>query len=75
MEKTYQSAGEMTRRIGGTNYRVRIHFQTEAKENMQEKVLRLIQNDLEFSEEKGENSFPNDENCGTMSVPQMSRPA
>ena len=75
MEKTYQSAGMFTRHIGGTNYKVKIHYCADAKENMQEKVLRLIQNDLEFSEEKGENSFPNDENCGTMSVPQMSRPA
>ena len=57
MQKTYQSAGEITRRIGGTNYRVKIHFQTDAKENMQEKVLRLIQNDLDFSEQKDETSF------------------
>ena len=75
MQKTYQSAGEITRRIGGTNYRVKIHYRIDAKENLQEKVLRLIQNDLDFSEETKENSFPNAEDCGTMNVPQMSRPA
>ena len=75
MQKAYQSAGEITRRIGGTNYRVKIHYRSDAKENMQEKVLRLIQNDLDFSEETKETSFPNAEDCGTMRVPQMSRPA
>ena len=75
MQKAYQSAGEITRRIGGTNYRVKIHYRSDAKENMQEKVLRLIQNDLDFSEQKDETSFPNGEDCGTMKVPQMSRPA
>ena len=75
MQKAYQSAGEITRRIGGTNYRVKIHYRSDAKENMQEKVLRLIQNDLDFSEETKETSFPNAADCGTMNVPQMSRPA
>ena len=75
MQKAYQSAGEITRRIGGTNYRVKIHYRSDAKENMQEKVLRLIQNDLDFSEETKEPSFPNGGDCGTMKVPQMSRPA
>ncbi|MBR3743007.1 MAG: transposon-encoded TnpW family protein [Clostridia bacterium] len=75
MQKAYQSAGEITRRIGGTNYRVKIHYRSDAKENMQEKVLRLIQNDLDFSEQKDETSFPNGGDCGTMKVPQMSRPA
>ena len=58
MEKTYQSAGEITRRIGGTNYRVKIHYRSDAKENMQEKVLRLIQNDLDFFGTKGRNQLP-----------------
>ncbi|MBR5108585.1 MAG: transposon-encoded TnpW family protein [Clostridia bacterium] len=75
MQKTYQSAGEITRRIGGTNYRVRIHYQADADEDMQEKVLRLIQNDLHFSEENKEISFPKGEDYGTMNLPQVSRPA
>ena len=33
MQKAYQSAGEITRRIGGTNYRVKIHYRIDAKEN------------------------------------------
>ncbi len=75
MQKTYQSAGEITRRIGGTNYRVKIHYRADAKENMQEKVLRLIQNDLDLPKENEKNSFPKGKERGTMNMPQMSRPA
>lgn len=75
MQKTYQSVGEITRRIGGTNYRVKIHYQTDADEDMQEKVLRLIQNDLDLPKEYKKNSFPNGKESGTMNMPQMSRPA
>ena len=44
MQQTYQSAGTFTRRIGNTNYRVKIHYGGD--ENVQEKVLRMIQNDI-----------------------------
>ncbi len=75
MRKAYQSAGEITQRIGGTNYRVKIHYRADAKENMQEKVLRLIQNDLDLPKENEKNSFPKGKESDTINVPQVSRPA
>ncbi len=37
------------RRIGSTTYRARIYFSPEAKERMDEKVMRLIRNDLKLT--------------------------
>jgi hypothetical protein len=34
------------RQIGSTAYRVRLHFNTDAKETLDDKVLRLLKNDL-----------------------------
>jgi len=34
------------RRIGSTTYRVRLHHNPDAKETLDEKVLRLLKNDL-----------------------------
>ena len=34
------------RRIGSTTYRVGIHFNPDAKENFNDKILRLMKNDL-----------------------------
>ena len=36
----------MRKRIGSTVYEVRIHFNPDAKETMQEKLVRLATNDL-----------------------------
>ena len=36
----------MHKRIGSTVYEVRLHFNPDAKETMDNKVLRLIRNDL-----------------------------
>ena len=63
------------RRIGGTKYKVRIMFNEEGQETMQDKVLRMIENDLEFTEKAAETGFQKDLDCDTMIVPQMSRPA
>lgn len=63
------------RRIGGTKYKVRIMFNEEGQETMQDKVLRMIENDLEFTEKAAETGFQKDLDYGTMIVPQMSRPA
>ncbi|HBU12595.1 MAG TPA: hypothetical protein DEB31_07700 [Clostridiales bacterium] len=43
-----QSAGlpHMRKRIGSTVYEVNIHFNQDAKETMDDKILRLIRNDL-----------------------------
>jgi hypothetical protein len=54
----------MTRRIGSTTYKVKVVF-GEGGETMEEKILRMIQNDSSASDSK----------CGTIDTPQMSRPA
>ena len=48
-------------------------FNEEGQETMQDKVLRMIENDLEFTEKSAETGFQKDLDCGTMIVPQMSR--
>lgn len=50
-------------------------FNENGQETMQDKVLRMIENDLEFSEKSAETGFQKDVDYGRMIVPQMSRPA
>ena len=50
-------------------------FNEDSQETMQDKVLRMIENGLEFTEQSAETGFQKDIDCGTMSMPQMSRPA
>jgi hypothetical protein len=53
----------VTRRIGSTTYKVKVHFSNDEEETMEDKIMRLIHNDvLEIGSE-----------CGIMNVPQMSR--
>ena len=53
----------LTRRIGSTTYKVKVHFSDNEKETMEDKIMRLIHNDvLEIGSE-----------CGIKNVPQMSR--
>ncbi len=53
----------LTRRIGNTHYRTRIHFSTESKATFEEKIMHLVQNEgLETCEK-----------CDIMSSPQTSR--
>lgn len=75
MQQAYQSAGTFTRRIGNTNYRVKVHFSAEEKENVQEKVLRMIRNDVASMDELSEKGFQKSQGCGTMNPPQTSRAA
>ncbi len=53
----------LTRRVGNTNYKVNIYFSETEKETMEEKIMRLVENDRLRSEDT----------CGTMEAPQMSR--
>ena len=53
----------MTLRIGGTTYKVKVVFSDTEKETMEDKILRLIQN--EAANPCG--------SCGIMESPQMSR--
>ena len=75
MQQAYQSAGTFTRRIGNTNYRVKIHYCATEKENVQEKVLRMIQNDITSMDDWLGKGFPKSESRGTMNTPQTSRAA
>lgn len=51
------------RHIGHTTYKVRVHLSENAKETMEEKILRLIRND----------GVTNGTECGILKPPQMSR--
>lgn len=53
----------LTRRIGSTTYKVKVCFSDTGKETMQDKIVRLIENE----------ALTNGSDCGTMKSPQMSR--
>ncbi len=66
-QKTYQSAGIFTRRIGNTNYRVNVHYRPDSTERMEDKILRMIEGNQQIT------GFQNGAACDTMNMPQMSR--
>ena len=51
------------RRIGSTTYKVRVVFNKSGGETMEDKILRIVRNDM----------VTNDGTCGIMETPQMSR--
>ena len=51
------------RRIGGTTYKVKVVFNENGGETMEEKILRMIRNE----------GVTNDGTCAIMEAPQMSR--
>ena len=51
------------RRIGGTTYKVRVVFNENGGETMEDKILRIVRNDM----------VTNDGTRGIMETPQMSR--
>ena len=53
----------MTRRIGGTNYTVKVVFSDTEKETMEDKILRMIRNE----------TVTTGGTCGIIDSPQMSR--
>ena len=53
----------ITRRIGSTTYKLKVHFSENATETMEEKILRMVKNE----------SLTNDDGCGIIETPQMSR--
>ena len=53
----------LTRRVGSTTYKVRVHFRKVGQETMEDKIIRLIRNDALDSKAE----------CGIMELPQMSR--
>ena len=59
------TAFTLSRRIGSTNYRVTAYFSETEAETLEDKIFRMIQNEV----------LENGPDCGTMKSPQMSRPA
>ena len=55
----------ITRRIGSTTYKLKVFFSETAKETMEDKILRMIKNEVSTNGEK----------CGIIESPQVSRPA
>ena len=53
----------LTRRVGNTNYKVRVHFNETGEETMEDKIMRMIQRDAL--------NLP--DVCDIMNPPQMSR--
>ena len=62
MEQTKQEQF-IIRRIGGTTYKVRVVFNESGGETMEDKILRIVRNDMVTSGGI----------CGIMETPQMSR--
>ena len=52
-----------TRRIGATTYKVKVVFNESGTETMEDKILRIVRNEV----------HTNDEKCDIMKSPQMSR--
>jgi len=48
--------------IGNTKYRVAVHFSSTSRERMEDKIIRLAENDLNFANI-----------CGKMELPQTGR--
>ena len=53
----------LTRRVGNTNYKVRVHFNETGEETMEDKILRMIQRD----------ALNPPGMCDIINPPQMSR--
>ena len=62
MEQTNENSLSSSR-IGGTTYKVRVVFNESGGETMEDKILRIVRNDM----------VTNDGTCGIMEAPQMSR--
>ena len=53
----------INRRIGSTNYKVKVYFSDTERESMEEKILRMVKNDAMQSETE----------CAIMNALEMSR--
>lgn len=47
--KTAISSGFIYKKIGNTKYRVAVHFSNTCRERMEDKIIRLAENDLNYS--------------------------
>jgi len=44
--QVYHEGGRFTRRIGNTNYRIRVHFSETSRETMDDKILRMMKSEV-----------------------------
>jgi hypothetical protein len=44
-EQSTRTAHQFTRRIGSTTYKVEVRFSTTSKENLKDKIIRLLRYD------------------------------
>ena len=51
-ELTCRTYNPITRRIGNTTFKVKVHFSSDATETMEDKILRLIRNEADTNEPK-----------------------
>ena len=65
MEDNRSTAFSLSRRIGSTNYRVKVFFSETETETLEDKIYRMIQNEI------SETCFE----CDPAQLPQMSLPA
>ena len=63
MVQTENNASYMTRRIAGTVYKVKVMFNENSSESMEDKILRIVRNEM----------VTNDGTYDIMTAPQMSR--
>ena len=47
-ENQNKSFGQIVQKIGKTTYTVNLYFSETSKETFQDKVLRLVKNDIDF---------------------------
>ncbi len=63
MVQAENNASYMTRRIAGTVYKVKVMFNENSSETMEDKILRIVRNEM----------VTNDGTYDIMAVPQMSQ--
>ena len=63
VKKENKNFAYTTHRIGGTTYKVKVVFNENGGETMEDKILRIVRNDM----------VTNDGTYGIMETPQMSR--
>jgi len=44
--QVYHEGRRFTRRIGNTNYRIGVHFSKTSRETMDDKILRMMKNEV-----------------------------
>ena len=52
-ENNNAQSNRFSQRIGSTTYRVTLHFPEKESETLEDKILRLIKNDLNYRSENG----------------------